>query len=102
MQSKPYLRSSGRTSLAKEQGFMERIAERHVSSEQPHLNEQELATRWRISVKKLQADRLKGGGIPFIRLGRAIRYRYADVVAWEERNLHTSTTAAMIGCDHVK
>jgi hypothetical protein len=32
--------------------------------------------------KTLQKDRLRGGGIPFIRLGRLVRYRQTDVAAW--------------------
>ena len=30
----------------------------------------------------LQKDRLRGGGIPFIRLGRLVRYRQSDVSAF--------------------
>jgi len=30
----------------------------------------------------LQKDRVHGGGIPFVRLGRLVRYRPADVEAW--------------------
>jgi len=74
----------------------------HNCDDRPHFNEQQLAERWGISVKKLQADRLKGGGIPFIRIGRAVRYRFADIAAWEERNLYASTTAPATGGDHVK
>ena len=69
-------------------GVIAPVAAEHL----PHLNEHQLAERWSISLKKLQADRLKGCGVPFIRLGRAVRYRFADVVAWEERHLHVSTS----------
>lgn len=79
------------------------LASRYTDSagDHPHLNEQQLATRWGISPKKLQADRLKGTGIPFIKLGRAVRYRHADVMAWEERHLHASTTT-VVDADRVK
>jgi predicted DNA-binding transcriptional regulator AlpA len=30
----------------------------------------------------LQKDRVSGGGIPFIRLGRLVRYRQSDVTAY--------------------
>lgn len=56
------------------------------------LTEQELADRWRSSKKKLQADRLKGTGVPFVRIGRLIRYRLNDVTAYEEENLYRSTS----------
>lgn len=70
-------------------------------TEHPHFNENQLSERWGVSVKKLQADRLKGSGVPFIRLGRAVRYRHADVMAWEERHLHASTTT-VVDADRVK
>ncbi len=42
-----------------------------------------------------EQDRLYGRGCPFIRIGRSIRYRLDDVLAWLE-NLprYTSTTQA--------
>ncbi|HYD32280.1 MAG TPA: helix-turn-helix domain-containing protein [Azospirillaceae bacterium] len=97
MQAKFRSNALNDTAIPRSAGNETRLALSHGGSEPPHLNEQQLAARWGISVKKLQADRLKGGGIPFIRLGRAVRYRYADVVAWEECHLHTSTTAATGG-----
>lgn len=32
------------------------------------------------SVRTLQAERLQGGGCPFVKLGRSVRYRRSDVV----------------------
>lgn len=34
------------------------------------------------STAKLERDRWLGGGIPFIKFGRAVRYRKSDVLAW--------------------
>ncbi|MFA5985073.1 MAG: hypothetical protein WC782_13740 [Methylococcaceae bacterium] len=34
------------------------------------------------TVAKLQRDRWKGKGIPFIRLGRCVKYRKSDVLNW--------------------
>lgn len=57
------------------------------------LTEDELADRWKLaSAKKLQADRVKGVGCPFVRIGRCIRYRMSDVAAHEAANLRRSTT----------
>jgi hypothetical protein len=56
------------------------------------LTEVDLATRWGCSVKKLQADRLKGVGIPYVKLGRLVRYRLSDVLAYEEAHVRNSTT----------
>lgn len=58
------------------------------------LNEKQLAHRWNISVRTLQAARVKGNGVQFIRIGRAVRYRMEDVLAYEEAQLRTSTSEA--------
>ncbi len=58
------------------------------------LTEVQLARRWRVSVKKLQADRLSGRGLPFFRVpgGRSVRYRFEDVLSAEKRGLVSSTS----------
>lgn len=68
--------------------------QQHVSpGEDAFLTEDELADRWKLaSAKKLQADRVKGVGCPFVRIGRCIRYRMSDVAAHEAANLRRSTT----------
>ncbi|MET3900670.1 hypothetical protein ABIB57_004636 [Devosia sp. UYZn731] len=65
----------------------------NARSEMPtFITEHELATRQRRSVKTLQADRLKGGGVPFVKFGRAVRYRMSDVLAWEAASVRRSTS----------
>jgi len=39
----------------------------------------------------LQEWRREGKGPPFVRLGRSVRYRRADLDAWAEKNLRRST-----------
>jgi hypothetical protein len=56
------------------------------------LNEKQLARRWGVSVRTLQAARVKGSGVQFIRIGRAVRYRLEDVLAYEEARLRTNTS----------
>ncbi|MFP9138551.1 helix-turn-helix transcriptional regulator [Devosia sp. XGJD_8] len=56
------------------------------------LTETQLADRQQRSIKTLQADRMKGGGIPFVKLGRTVRYRLSDIEAWEEDHLVRSTS----------
>lgn len=34
------------------------------------------------STATLERDRWAGGGIPFIKIGRAVKYRKSDVLAW--------------------
>jgi hypothetical protein len=45
-----------------------------------------------ISARTLQAWRVRGGGPRFLRLGRAIRYRRRDLVAFQEANIVSSTS----------
>lgn len=44
----------------------------------------------RISIRTLQAWRCQGAGPAFVRVGRAIRYRRRDLLAWIEVNTVTS------------
>lgn len=55
------------------------------------LNERDLAARWRISVRTLQNKRVQGCGIPFLKLGRSVRYRMSDVLAHEDAMRRSST-----------
>jgi predicted DNA-binding transcriptional regulator AlpA len=56
------------------------------------LTEAEVARRQGRSVKTLQNQRVNGGGIPFLKLGRSVRYRLSDVIAWERSNFRISTS----------
>ena len=58
----------------------------------PRLNEKQLAARWGVSVRTLQTARVKGTGAPFIRIGRSVRYRLEDVLAYERDRLRISTS----------
>lgn len=57
------------------------------------LTEAQLAERWYISKKTLQAWRLKGGGPEFVRIGSAIRYLLSAVSEYETNNTHSSTSS---------
>jgi len=47
----------------------------------------------------LQKDRVSGNGIPFIRLGRLVRYRPSDVTAYlDALPRHCSTSEADAAC----
>jgi predicted DNA-binding transcriptional regulator AlpA len=46
------------------------------------LNEQKVAEMIGMSVAWLRLKRQKGDGIPAVKVGRSVRYRRADVVAW--------------------
>jgi hypothetical protein len=42
-----------------------------------------------LSVRTLQAWRLRGDGPPFVQAGRAVRYRRSDLVLWINENTVT-------------
>lgn len=58
------------------------------------LNEQEAADFLSISFRTLQAWRVRGGGPRFCKIGRAVRYRRADLVAFAGANTARTTTEA--------
>lgn len=54
------------------------------------LTEPQAADFLNLSVRTLQAWRIKLAGPDFVRAGRAIRYRRSDLVAWIEANTCSS------------
>ncbi len=54
----------------------------------------EAAEILQLSKAHLDKLRLVGGGPRFVRLGRAVRYRAADLQAWVEANIVASTSEA--------
>lgn len=58
------------------------------------LTEGEAADFTRLSIRTLQAWRVKGGGPSFAKLGGAVRYRRRDLVAWIEARVSRTTGEA--------
>ena len=56
------------------------------------LKESEMCGLVQKSEKWAQAARLHGTGPRFVKLGRSVRYRAADVLEWIEQNIRTSTS----------
>jgi len=56
------------------------------------LTEIEAAQLRRQSVRTLQAERLRGDGCPFVKLGRSVRYRRRDVLQFIEAKVRLSTS----------
>lgn len=46
------------------------------------------------STATLERDRWAGGGIPFIKVNRAVRYKKSDVLAWLEQYQPQQSTSA--------
>jgi hypothetical protein len=57
-----------------------------------HLNEQQLAERFNVSVKTIRKWRLSGGGPRYRKFGSAVRYALADVETFEEGCARKSTS----------
>jgi len=56
------------------------------------VNEIELAKRLSIEVRTLQAHRQRGGGIPFIKIGRSVRYDLEAVEKYLRESSFSSTS----------
>ena len=56
------------------------------------LTEQGAAPVLNVSVKTLQAWRVRGGGPPFLKLNRCVRYWKSDLREWMEQGRRTSTS----------
>jgi excisionase family DNA binding protein len=50
------------------------------------LREEDAADLLNLSVRTLQAWRLRRTGPPFVQVGRAVRYRRRDLIAWIDAN----------------
>lgn len=62
------------------------------------VNERQLAEMTSQSIRTLQAQRLRGDGIPFLKLGRSVRYDVEEVEKYltGQRRLSTSDSNNMI------
>lgn len=58
----------------------------HPRDEDALLRECDVAARWNMSTRTLQRWRTEQFGPPFIRLFGSIRYRLADIIAFEDRH----------------
>lgn len=58
-----------------------------------HLDQQQLADRWKISTASLERWRCEGIGPKFLKLCGRVLYRLVDIEAYEESCLVASTKA---------
>lgn len=56
------------------------------------VDDREAATILGLSRSYLRQLRVKGGGCRFVRFGRAVRYRLADLYTWADQNSSLSTS----------
>jgi hypothetical protein len=57
-------------------------------------NENQAAEFLGVSVRTLQAWRVRGGGPPYVKIGRAVRYQRRTLVNFQEEHTVTSTSEA--------
>lgn len=65
-----------------------------MTSDDDLINEIEAARMRGQSVRTLQMERLRGSGCRYVKLGRSVRYRRRDVLAFIDARIVTSTTEA--------
>jgi Helix-turn-helix domain len=58
------------------------------------VNETQAAMFLGVSVRTLQAWRVRGGGPPYVKIGRTVRYRRRALLAFQDERTVTSTTEA--------
>ena len=68
---------------------------RDTSAKKVWLNEKQVAERLNVSVKWLQAKRLRGDGIPFAKFGASVRYPLAALEDFEQQSLRSSTSQTL-------
>src|SRR5690606_22216748 len=59
-----------------------------------HMNQMELAARWRISPRTLERWRWIGDGPRFVKLGGRVVYRLCDIEEYEQAMIRSSTSGA--------
>jgi hypothetical protein len=58
------------------------------------LDQQQLAERLRLSPRTLERQRQSGGGIPYVKAGRRVLYRWTDALDWLDQRRVGSTSEA--------
>ena len=61
-----------------------------MRDEEPHLSREKLSERLDVPVETIKQWDRKGIGPDYMRLGGHIRYRLADVIAWEKSRVVAS------------
>jgi hypothetical protein len=62
------------------------------SCDEAFLTDEELAARWKLSPKTLRNARVTGRLIGHVKIGRSVRYRLSEVIAYETQNSVRSTS----------
>jgi Helix-turn-helix domain len=61
------------------------------AADETFLTDEQLAARWQIAPKTLRNARVTGRLIGHVKIGRSVRYRLSEIVAYELQNSKRST-----------
>jgi|APLak6261672720_1056091.scaffolds.fasta_scaffold15762_2 hypothetical protein len=85
-----------RTKETDTQARTKALAEFYSAPETALFNQITVAHVRDCSTATMERDRWSGGGIPFIKIGRAVKYRKSDVLTWLEKyQVQSSTSETM-------
>jgi Helix-turn-helix domain len=65
-----------------------------------HLDQNQLAARWRMSPRTLEQWRWQGRGPRYLKIGGRVVYRLADVEAFEAASIRVNTTGPIAPATH--
>ncbi len=54
--------------------------------EETLLTEEEVSQMTKLSLSTLRAHRQKGKGLPYVKIGKAVRYRMSDILEYIEKH----------------
>lgn len=75
------------------QSRIDLIKEYELAPEWVLFSQETLAAIRDCSLATLERDRWVGTGVPFIKMGRLVRYRKSDIRAWLERHHSVQSTS---------
>jgi hypothetical protein len=85
MSNEDRTKAFAKSSSVQAQTRTQALAEFYSAPETALFNQIVIAYIRDCSTATMERDRWAGGGIPFIKISRAVKYRKADVLAWLEQ-----------------
>jgi hypothetical protein len=73
------------------------LAEFYAAPDSALFNQEKIAHVRDCSTATMERDRWAGNGIPFVKIGRAVRYRKSDVLAWLAKCQTLNSTSEVAG-----
>ncbi len=93
MSNEDRVKAFAKSSSTQAQNRAEALAEFYGAPETALFNQNVVAYVRDCSTATMERDRWAGGGIPFIKIGRAVKYRKTDVLEWLDKCRAQSSTS---------